>query len=104
MVNGEQIKALVQWAEETQIPLRFVIENPQRDRMAMGVVGVPKYEGFNIDIGEMFSVRGADESRRHELAIHDVERVEAVNSDYWRRASSRRDRGLEAEAEARANG
>jgi hypothetical protein len=69
-VSDDKILALVKFCGENDIQVAFYMGGDQR------VIGVPKYEGFNIDIGEMISVDG------HGIAMHDFKSLHVVNPNH----------------------
>lgn len=81
MITGEEIVAFARLMESQPDPIdvRVVVEDPNQARMALGRVGKLTYAGFDPDIGDLIKV---DEQL---VAVHEIERIELVNSDYWRR-------------------
>lgn len=61
---------LIKFCEENEIKLGFWFGKGRT------ITGVPKYEGFNIDVGQMLSVDGTG------FALHDFKSLLIVNPDH----------------------
>lgn len=68
----------------SEIVVKVVVEDPERPRMAQGHVGKLSYEGFDPDVGEIVAIEFDPQSVRS-IPVHEIERIEIVNADYWRR-------------------
>lgn len=72
MSDDSKMMRLLKFCEENEIQVALWT-GPSGQRF----IGVPKFEGFDIDIGEMFTVGGLS------VALHDFKTLQVVNPEHY---------------------